>query len=70
MNIKEVLRYSPVSDYLRSIKLNRLKRVWRDRNCFNDTHAMNQFNFDNVSVGKCSYGNLMLLIFAIQVNLK
>ena len=70
MNIKEVLRYSPPGDFFRSIKTNRLKRRWRERNRFNDTHAMNRFNFDNVSVGKFSYGELNVVDFCDSHKLK
>ena len=63
MNIKVVLRHSLVGDFLQSIKSNKLKKAWRNRNSFNDTHAMNQFNFDNVSVGKYSYGELNIVDF-------
>ncbi len=58
MGIKERLKYSLIGDFFRSIKSDRLKRAWRRRNNFNDAHAMNCFNLDNVSVGKYSYGLL------------
>lgn len=61
MNIKDFLRYSPIGDIVRSIKRNNRKKAWREKNHFNDTHAMNFFNFDNVSVGKYSYGELNVI---------
>ena len=48
---------------MRSVKSNKLKRIWRKKNSSNDTHAMNQFNFDNVSVGRYSYGELNVVDF-------
>lgn len=70
MNIKEVLRYSLVGDFLQSTKSNKLKSTWRKRNSFNDTHAMNRFNFDNVIVGKYSYGELNVIDFGNSHKLK
>lgn len=63
MRIKEVLKYSPVGDFLISLKRNHQKKAWRQRNSFNDTHAMNGFNFENVSVGNYSYGELNVVDF-------
>ena len=64
MSIKYWISYSPIGDFLRSIKSNKLRRTWRKKNSFNDTHAMNRFNFDNVSVGKYSYGELNVVDFS------
>lgn len=63
MKLREAFRNSPFGDFFRSVKSNKLKRNWRKKNSVNDTHAMNQFNFDNVSVGRYSYGGLNVVDF-------
>lgn len=63
MKLREAFRNSPFGDFMRSVKSNKLKRNWRKKNSSNDTHAMNQFNFDNVSVGRYSYGELNVVDF-------
>lgn len=45
------------------IQLNAFKRKWRKRNNNNDTHAMNIFPIDLVSVGRYSYGELNIVDF-------
>lgn len=63
MKLREAFRNSPFGDFFRSVKSNKLKRNWRKKNSVNDTHAMNQFNFANVSVGRYSYGELNVVDF-------
>lgn len=50
-----------IRGFLRGIKLSRFQKQWRKNNSHNDSHAINIFNSQNVSVGKMTYGPVEVL---------
>lgn len=45
------------------VSLRKFRRLWRKQNQENATVALNKFNIGQVSVGKCTYGNVYALTF-------
>ncbi len=58
-----MVRHSIIGEFLHIAKLGFIRRKWHKLHPDSDTLPMNSFNFDHVSIGKGSYGELNVVDF-------
>lgn len=58
MNMKIKIKYSIIGEFLKIIERGKNKRRWHKMHPDSDTIPMNKFDFNHVSIGKGTYGEL------------
>ena len=64
LNSMEIYDYMILKSIINSVKKDYQKNKWHKRNINNSTIPINGFNYDSVTVGDFTYGELMVLDFS------